>query len=153
MFTQVRYSFLLSLHCCAGAKQFFSLLIWFAQVLHTYVRTCIVAQFTGATLYGFLGPAMIAQLHRCLQTLYFLLRYYTAYCECSNVCSGASQPSSGPALFAPVLLSFLQGLHCTSMHTQVQDSYLQNLHCLLLCYTAFLGPASFDQMLHSFLQG
>ncbi len=71
-----------------------------------------------------------------------------------HLCSGARQPSPGPALFAPVLHSFLQGLHCSStMHTQVQDSYLQNLHCLLLCYTAFLGPASFDKMLHSFLPG
>ncbi len=153
MHAQVRNSFHLSLHCLRRCYTvFFIVNIFSSGAAHIFqdLHCCTIHRCYTARLYKSCSDCSATQLssdpvsfapvlHSLLQGL--------------HLCSGARKPSPGPALFAPVLHSFLRGLHCTSMHTQVQDIYLHNLHCLLLCYTAFLGPASFDQLLHRFLQG
>ncbi len=121
---------------CAGAKKhsFFSANIICSSATHIFqdLHCCTI--------------------HRCYTT-----RLYKSCFDCS-----ATQLSSDPVSFAPVLHSLLQGLHLCSGARHL----LQAQHCLLRCYTAFFRackvqvysgarqlspePALFTLVLHSF---
>jgi hypothetical protein len=107
LFAQVRNNFLLSLHC---------------------LRRCYTVFFIANIVCS--GAAHIFQdLHCCTIHRCYTTRLYKSCSDCS-----ATQLSSNPVSFAPVLHSYTVG---TAMFAQVLDNLLQAQHCLLRCYTAF----------------